>query len=215
MTVTDTDRLRRICQDCCIIIARSNRLEYFPISIRHLSCAAATLSFEKVTSVIKVNKMSNMPELGSKISLISKADIRYEGRLFTVDPNECTIALASGKSELNSFFFIAFQNISRARSCGIEVAGGLASQHRKVVFPAKGRPSEPQWNCGAFWQFRHKEKFFLKNTHTHLGKWRGIFVFAQNWRLFSGREWKNVHVTGGGSVAGSFVWPGYSDDGRE
>lgn len=39
----------------------------------------------------------NMPELGSKISLISKADIRYEGRLFTVDPNECTIALASGK----------------------------------------------------------------------------------------------------------------------
>lgn len=38
-----------------------------------------------------------MPQLGSKISLISKADIRYEGRLFTVDPTECTIALASGK----------------------------------------------------------------------------------------------------------------------
>ena len=38
-----------------------------------------------------------MPELGSKISLISKADIRYEGRLFTVDPQECTIALANGK----------------------------------------------------------------------------------------------------------------------
>jgi len=39
-----------------------------------------------------------MPELGSKISLISKADIRYEGRLFTVDPTECTIALANVKS---------------------------------------------------------------------------------------------------------------------
>lgn len=39
-----------------------------------------------------------MPELGSKISLISKADIRYEGRLFTVDPQECTIALASVQS---------------------------------------------------------------------------------------------------------------------
>jgi Scd6-like Sm domain len=37
-----------------------------------------------------------MPELGSKISLISKADIRYEGRLFTVDPQECTIALSNG-----------------------------------------------------------------------------------------------------------------------
>lgn len=44
------------------------------------------------------NTMSaGMPELGSKISLISKADIRYEGRLFTVDPAECTIALANGK----------------------------------------------------------------------------------------------------------------------
>lgn len=41
-----------------------------------------------------------MPELGSKISLISKADIRYEGRLFTVDPQECTIALANGESQI-------------------------------------------------------------------------------------------------------------------
>lgn len=40
---------------------------------------------------------SSMPEIGSKISLISKADIRYEGKLFTVDPNECTIALSHGK----------------------------------------------------------------------------------------------------------------------
>lgn len=51
-------------------------------------------------------KMSaQMPELGSKITLISKADIRYEGRLFTVDPQECTIALANGK-ELTLFTFI-------------------------------------------------------------------------------------------------------------
>lgn len=48
---------------------------------------------------------SGMPELGSKISLISKADIRYEGRLFTVDPQECTIALASGKLT-NGFLFM-------------------------------------------------------------------------------------------------------------
>ncbi|XP_045464028.1 protein LSM14 homolog B-A isoform X6 [Harmonia axyridis] len=41
---------------------------------------------------------TGMPELGSKISLISKADIRYEGRLFTVDPQECTIALSSVRS---------------------------------------------------------------------------------------------------------------------
>lgn len=48
---------------------------------------------------------SGMPELGSKISLISKADIRYEGRLFTVDPQECTIALASGKLT-NGFYSV-------------------------------------------------------------------------------------------------------------
>ncbi|XP_008198980.1 protein LSM14 homolog B isoform X4 [Tribolium castaneum] len=41
---------------------------------------------------------AGMPEIGSKISLISKADIRYEGRLFTVDPKECTIALSSVRS---------------------------------------------------------------------------------------------------------------------
>lgn len=41
---------------------------------------------------------AGIPELGSKISLISKADIRYEGRLYTVDPQKCTIALANVKS---------------------------------------------------------------------------------------------------------------------
>lgn len=57
---------------------------------------------------------SAMPELGSKISLISKADIRYEGRLFTVDPQECTIALANvrsfGTEDRESQFPVAPQN---------------------------------------------------------------------------------------------------------
>lgn len=50
---------------------------------------------------------AGMPELGSKISLISKADIRYEGRLFTVDPKECTIALANGEFFCN---IVSFQD---------------------------------------------------------------------------------------------------------
>lgn len=51
--------------------------------------------------------MASMPELGSKISLISKSDIRYEGQLYTVDPNECTIALANGKSNSSLIFLLS------------------------------------------------------------------------------------------------------------
>lgn len=40
-------------------------------------------------------------ELGSQISLVSNAGIRYEGRLFTVDPDQCTIALSGGKITFN------------------------------------------------------------------------------------------------------------------
>jgi protein LSM14 len=42
--------------------------------------------------------MAATPFLGSRISLISRSDIRYEGILVHIDPNESTVYLSNGSS---------------------------------------------------------------------------------------------------------------------
>lgn len=49
----------------------------------------------------RVGVMAAYPFIGSRVSLISKSDMRYEGTLYTIDPQNSTIALSSGRQLLS------------------------------------------------------------------------------------------------------------------
>ena len=54
----------------------------------------------RAVSISFFTMSTGAPFIGSKISLISNAEIRYEGILYQVDTNESTVTLAKGIWEL-------------------------------------------------------------------------------------------------------------------
>jgi protein LSM14 len=55
------------------------------------------------------NPPSSIPYVGSKISLISKSDIRYEGTLYTINPVESMVALQNGSLQHMSLFALVLR----------------------------------------------------------------------------------------------------------
>ncbi len=55
--------------------------------------------------------METTPYIGASISLVSKAGIRYEGVLFTIDTKESNIALQNGAASA------AWRSCANARRC--------------------------------------------------------------------------------------------------
>ena len=69
---------------------------------------------------------SSVPYIGCRISLISKSDIRYEGVLSNINPEDATVALEQGSITAVRELF----DISSKVACSSSIFWNRKSRHR-------------------------------------------------------------------------------------
>ncbi len=108
--------------------------------------------------------MSSVPYLGSRILLISKSDIRYEGTLYTIDPNASTVALKNVRSfgtedrkkdgaippsdQVYEFIIFRGSDIKDLQVCGDAEQSATPPQPQPPPPPAAAAPAAPPPSAG-------------------------------------------------------------------